>query len=355
MNYAEALKEAREGTVRPVYLLYGGEPFLEHEVLAALQARLVRPGTEAFNHHVFDPGPEQGRQAVGMARTLPFMGEHRLVVMRDCPLFSPRRGAQPVAGEPGGEEEETPADQDEALLAYMLRPAPSTCLVILAPVREVDKRKKLTKQAMGMGAAVECRPLREQEAAAWVQVRARSHGGKNMGHDACSLLVEKIGTDLRSLAGEVEKLSLFAGDSPEIAAAMVEQAVSGLSQAQIFDLTDALAEGRTGDAVRHLVAMLNQGDHPLKLLGAISSHFRRLLEAGALARKGMNAYQVAQGKGQKPFYWEKLMKQARRYRREQLVNALGRLLEADLALKGGSQSEESLIMETLLVDLSTAS
>lgn len=349
MNYLDALKEIREGQPRPVYLLYGGEPFLEQEIVGALRDRLVAPGTEAFNYHPVDAGADQVRQALGMARTLPFLGERRLVVLRDCPLFSARRGGR--EGEAGGEEREEGSGQEEALLTYLQRPAPFTCLVILSPARELDRRKKLVKQAIGMGAAVECRPLREQEAAAWVQVRAKAAAGKHMAHDACQALVEKAGTDLRSLAAEVEKLALFAGDAPEITAAMVQAVVSGMSQGQIFDLTDALAEGRTGDAVAHLQVLLQQGDHPLQLLAALASHFRRLIEAGALARKGVSAYQVAQARGQKPFYWEKLMKQARRYRREQLAGALERLLEADMALKGGSQSEERLILEMLVMEL----
>lgn len=349
MNYMEALQEAREGTIRPVYLLYGGEPFLEQEILAALQERLVRPGTAAFNHHVLDPGPDQVRQAVGVAQTLPFMGEYRLVVLRDCPCFATRRGAQEEPP-PEGEPEQT-GGQAEALLSYLQRPSPFTCLVLQSPARELDRRRKLTLQIMAVGAAVECRPLREAEAVAWVQVRARTRAGKNMGQDACQLLVEKVGTDLYALASELEKLALFAGAGPEITLAMVDQAVAGTSQAQIFDLTDALAAGRVGAALDHLHAMLGHGDHPLRLLGAIASHYRRLMEAGALIRQGLSAQQVAQARGQKPFYWEKLMKQARRYRREQLLAALGRLLEADLALKGGSQTEESLILEMLLVDL----
>ncbi len=350
LNYMEVLKEVREGRFRPVYLLYGGEPFLESEILAALQERLVQPETEAFNYHTVDAGPNQVQQATGVARTQPFMGQCRLVVMRQCPLFSAGRGSRSEEPE-GAQSEEPSGGQEEELLAYLQRPVPSTCLVIVAATRELDKRRKLSKQAIGMGADVECRPLREAEAAAWVQVRAKTHAGKNMGHAACALLVEKAGTDLRSLATEIEKLMLFAGNEPEITESMVQQAVSGLSQAQIFALTDALSEGQTWEAIRHLRVMLNQGDHPLKLLAAISGHFRRLVEASALARKGQNAYQVAQSKGQKPFYWEKLMKQARRYRREQLIGAMERLLETDLALKGGSQSEEWLIMETLLVDL----
>lgn len=346
VDYAGALTELTRGKLRPVYLLYGGEPFLEHELLGVLRRRLIPPEADAFNFHQFEAGPEQAAQAVGVAQTLPFFGEHRLVIMADCPLFAARRQAR-AGAEDGGEEPEKAGDQAERLLAYLERPAPHTVLAITAG-ESVDSRRKLTKAVMARGAVVECRALWPDGAARWCVAWAEQ-AGKRLDADAAALLVDKVGVDLRSLAGELDKLALYVGGAPDITEADVAAAAAGSHDVQTWDLVDALAERRTGAALTHLEQMLRAGEPTPLLIWHIGRHYHLLLQARAFAARGMSAEQAAARARQKPRYWQKLMSQARRFRREQLVAALERILDADLKLKTGH--DPRLTLEALLVDL----
>ena len=125
--------------------------------------------------------------------------------------------------------------------------------------------------------------------------------------------------------------------------------VPGTAQVQVFDLVDAVAEGRLGQAEALLQRMLASGEAPLRLLATLASHFRRLLEARSLRERGLSPAAIARKKGQHPRYWEKLDRQARRLQREQLKFALEVLLEADLQLKSGADGP--LVLETLLFEL----
>lgn len=353
MHYHEALTEIGQGRVRPVYLVHGGEPFLIEEVHRALRAAVVRPESADFNYHVLDPGPDQVGQALGLAQTQPVFAERRLVVVKECPAIVPRRkGAAEKEAPAGGGEgpsdggEPSGGGGDAALLDYLKAPAPSTVLLFIAGA--VDARRKVTKALTAAGAAVECQPLKPEDAVMWVQRRAESRG-KQLNGRAASLLVERVGTDLRLLDGELEKLVLYAGKAREIQARDVERMVANLAETEIFRLTDAVLHRDRTRAIALLERLLRQVDHPLQLLVALTNRFRQLLLVKALEERGLNRRDAAAQAHMHPYPYGKLADHAATVPRSQIVQALERLLEADLAMKSGF--DPRLTLETVVVEL----
>ena len=110
MNQSEALAEVQSGALRPVYLLYGGEPFLEEELLRAMRSAIVQPETADFNYHLVDPAPDQIPSALSIARTQPFFAERRLVVVRECPAFQAARRSSADEEETQGASAQNRAD-----------------------------------------------------------------------------------------------------------------------------------------------------------------------------------------------------------------------------------------------------
>lgn len=344
MNQREALAELRTGKLRPVYLIYGGEPFLEEELFREIRAIAVRPETADFNYHVFNPAPDQVEQALSIAQTQPFFAEQRLVVVRDCPVFSASRKKQ----EEGEEEEDKPAGgNEEALLAYLKAPVASTCLVFLCG-ESVDSRKKVTKAAIGTGGVVECKQLKEQDAIMWAQQRATSYG-KKLGDQAARLLIEKTGPDLRLIDSELCKLALYVGETKAINPADVDVAVGGVAETEIFRLTEAVMLKERTRALALLAQTLRQVDHPLQVLAALTNRFRQILTVKSLVGRGLSIKEGAGLARMHPFPYEKIAAHVRAIPREEIVGALHRLLEADLAMKSGA--DPKLALETLVVEL----
>lgn len=341
MNQREAMIEVAEGRIRPVYLVYGGEAFLESELLRALRDAIVRPETEAFNYHVIDYRADQLTQALSTAQTMPFFDQRRLVIVRDCPAFMPPRRKQDADQE--GEEKETGM---EGLLAYLQRPVDTTCLVFT--MENVDNRKKTTKAAMALGGAVECKPLKDVDAVLWAQERATRYG-KKMSGEAARILVEKVGTDLRSLDSDLSKLALFAEGAREITVTHVQQAVSGTAETEIYKLTEAVMLKQRSQAIQYLASVLRQVDHPLQVLAAITNQFRLLLLIQALVRRGVS---LKEGPGLAkihPYRYQVLSRQVMKFSRPELVGALERLLETDIAMKSGH--DPRLALEAVVVEL----
>ena len=101
-------------------------------------------------------------------------------------------------------------------------------------------------------------------------------------NDAVKELIARIGEpqDLRQYAGELEKLMLY--DSGKIEISNVRQLVSPNFHDDIFVVTNAFAEGRTGEAVGVLERLPIE---PVQIIGGLAAQIRSLLLMKALAGK----------------------------------------------------------------------
>jgi DNA polymerase III subunit delta len=212
---------------------------------------------------------------------------------------------------------------------------PSVLVVIAS---HPDRRARWVK-AFG-DAVVECEaPRAAREIAAFARAEAERQGvALERGADAA--LAERIGPQLQLLRMEIAKLALLAGPGAAVSRAHVGVGTALAAEEPIWDLTDAIGEGRTADALRVLARLLGAGEPPPVLLGALVSHFRRLVRVASGA-------EVAGP----PFVRKKLASQAKRYWAARLRAALGALHETDLALKGAGALRPELALERVVIAL----
>ncbi|HEV3472182.1 MAG TPA: hypothetical protein VG408_03120, partial [Actinomycetota bacterium] len=83
---------------------------------------------------------------------------------------------------------------------------------------------------------------------------------------------------------------------------------------------------------------LEQGDDPLMLFGALSAHVRRMLRARRAADQ--SAAKVGDLMGLPGWRAERLQRQARAYKEEELVGAVSTLARTDVEMKGGDLPPE---------------
>jgi DNA polymerase-3 subunit delta len=126
--------------------------------------------------------------------------------------------------------------------------------------------------------------------------------------------------------------------------------VSGVQEANIFALVDAVAEGRTELAQRLLHRLYDDGVPPTYVLTMITRQFRLIAQARDLG-KGLSRPQIQDRLGLKSgFALDKTLSQARLYDFERVKWVYGKLLEMDLAIKTGQYSDE-LALELLVTEL----
>jgi len=314
--------ELAAGTLRPAYLVAGEEPLLRDDALAALREAVLADGPAEFNSDRLEGGATSPAALFDAVRILPVMAPRRLVVLRDP------EGAR--AGQRG-------IPEAVAEIVAELREGSETVLVVVAA--RVDGRARWVK-AFGAEARVDCDPPRRgREIAAFARTEAKRQG-VDLEPGAAELLAERVGPQLLMLRQEIAKAALLAGPGETVSRAHVGVGTADVAEEPIWDLTDAIGEGRGADALGVLAKLMRTGAPPPVVLGALASHFRRLLRVRAGGK-------VAAA----PFVRRKLESQARRYSERRLLACLRAIQQTDLALKGAGGLRPELALERLVMGL----
>jgi DNA polymerase III subunit delta len=320
MTPGELERELSARGPRRAYLLAGEETLLRDDALAALRRAVIGGADPAFALDRFDGAVAPGELVDALAM-LPVLAPRRMVVLADPEA---RRGSARALLDAAADWVEAADDEGGS--------------VLVVTAGRPDRRARWVK-AFG-DAVVACdAPKAAREIAEFVRAEAaRQEVALEKG--VAEALAERVGPQLQLLRMEIGKLALLAGPGAAVSRAHVGVGTALSAEEPIWDLTDAIGEGRSADALHVLARLLGAGEAAPVLLGALVSHFRRLLR-------------VASGGdvAGPPFVKKKLASQARRYGVARLRAALGALHETDLALKGAGALRPELALERVVIAL----
>jgi DNA polymerase-3 subunit delta len=317
--------------LKPAYLLTGTDRPKVVRAVRRLRERIGDEATEVLTaHEVGGADVAAACNALGL-----FASERRLVVVEHVEAWK-----QP---------------EHAPVIEYLAAPSPETLLALVGEGLKADA--PLAKAVAKVGdVLVYDLPKRGSRAdlPGWVG-RQFAAQGVRVEPAVCRLLVELVGDDLEELAGEVEKLSAWAGGEG-IGEREVELLVAPRGEVAPFALTDAWGRRDVGAALAASEQLLARAGVPPRdalprIVGVLTSHVERVAECQALAAEGIPARQAAEQMKKSRFYVEKLYEQAGNFTPDELRDAIVRLAELDLALKGGSRLAGELEFSRALVDM----
>lgn len=320
-------RSLKQGEVKPLYLLFGEETYLRDLAARAIKdASLKDVALREFNEARFSLTNTDVQQAIAAAEQLPMMAPRRVVEIRD---FAKLREAD-----------------EEALMRYLTRPVESSVVVFVAD--DLDKRRKLSKMLLDVCAAVEFAPLADSELAEWAKRRLKE---LKVQTDERTLhqIVALVGSDVRTLSNELDKLATAALGSGLITMEMVDALVGRSRELSNFELTDHLVARNRRRALQTLQRLLADGVEPVMLIGLIASNYHRLAYAKELMAQGapnQEVYRQVGIFGRR----EEFLATARRSDAHQLARSIKRIAAADLAIKT-SQATPRLQLELLICEL----
>ena len=326
---AEFERSLKAGHLEPLYLLVGSETYLRDTAAreladAALAGTLLRE----FNESTFSLLTDSAMAAVAAAEQLPMMSERRTVRIKD---FAKLRETD-----------------EEILIRYLERPADSTVMIFVA--NDLDKRKKLTKSLLAKCAVVEFAAVKDAEAKAWARKRLKEL--KTTADDrVLTDIVRLVGTDLQTLASELDKLAAAALDTGQITMDLVDKLIDRSRELSNFDLGDQLVAGDRRRALETLHRLLEDEVQPVMLLGLIASNYHRLALAKELLKRGARdeVYRLIYGP---PAKRDAFMNTLQRSDAKKIARGLQLIAAADLAIKtslGGSGAKGARLQLEMLV------
>ena len=314
-----------------VYLITGTDRPKVVRALRRLRERVGEAATEILSAH--DASGEDVAAACNAMGL--FTVERRLVVVEDVERWK--------------------AADLKALEPYLKGPAPTT---VLALVGEEVKRDSALAKAVAKAGEILVFDLpkrgRKADLPRWVEGQLKERGVV-IDREAARALVDLVGENPHELASEVDKLATWA-DGERIGEREVADLVPARAEAPPFDLTDAwgrrdvaatLAASerimeRSGDATRDVL---------LRVTGLLTAHVSRVRDCRRLYAEGVPPGAAAERLKRNRFYVQKLYEQAGNFSEEELDEAIVRLAQLDLALKGGSKLPGELEFTRALVDV----
>ncbi|MBO8164146.1 MAG: DNA polymerase III subunit delta [Brevibacillus sp.] len=342
MPLRAAVQAIKQKQFAPVYVLYGTETFLMDEFVSFAKSEMVPADSLDLNVSHYDCAEVPLKAVLEDAETLPFLAEHRLVIASNAYFLTGARPPSKLEHDLG------------ALERYLETPPAYTSLLLRVEADKLDERKKLIKTLKQKAVMLPFLPLRDHDLLSWVQRRARKLD-LTMERDQAQHLIERVGSDLRLLHNELEKLSLYLGAaSRTVTEEAIEQVTPRTLELDVFRLVDAVVAGRLPEAFRTLYDCLLTGEEPLKLLALLARQFRLLLHVKLWAPRGYSQQQLAGMLKVHPFVVKKAIEQTRCFDEASLRHLLGLLAEEDFRIKSG-QVDKQLALELFMTRVAALS
>jgi DNA polymerase-3 subunit delta len=338
MDAQAFLDKAAKAKRQPVYALVGEEDFLKRRVRDAIITSILGDADPAFAVSAF-PGEKLDFSTVrNELETLPFLAPCRIVVIDNADTKGPG-GAEPFLSR-----------NRPALEQYVAKP--SAVGVLILDVKSFPETTKLAK-ALPDAAKIVCKAPREDGLPAWCVGWAKSQYGKSLTRDAAEELVERVGAAMGLLDQELGKLAVAVGTKAAIGPDDVDRLVGRSKESNVFLILDAIGSGQPGEALSILERLLDEGEHPLAILGALTHTLRKLAAVAMLLDRGQSIGMAMDAAGVPS--WPKA-----RQGMERQVKWLGKkrlemlpewLVELNYGIKGGNPLPERVQPERLVVKL----
>ena len=359
----------------PVYIMSGNEYFLKKQALTGIKKQFfleggVKEGLIEFNGK--DTGsnitvnPTEGNTAQNAkvsvlfndifdeAKTAPMFGKHKLIIVENADGLLVK--------------------YQERISEYIKNPFSINCLIL--EVLSIDKRTRLAKIMNGkQGILIECdklydspapwetkKPEYDSELTKWIVIHARNYD-KKMNLKSAFCLLEKTGNNLAIIDRQLDALSIFVGDRNEISIEDIQMFSGTSHREKLFNLLDAIGMKNTISAVKIAENIFNIGmenerknitfdPRSIAITIIISSH-KRMKDLWKIIRvldKGGSKEEILEKKyAPRPFV-DKMIKQARNFKEEEMPEKWKYMLEADLSCKT-SRLSPTLIIEQLITKL----
>jgi DNA polymerase-3 subunit delta len=322
-------RELRKHAPEPIYVVEGEEALLAAQAVQVLTDAAVPPAMRDFNLGTFSGDDETGRQFLALARSYPFMGERRMVLVRRFDKLALR-------------------DRDEtAFLEYLADPASTTVLVLVAT--KLDRRTTVVKTLEKHARIVQVNPLKDAELPGWVKERFAASGTK-VTEAAGARLVELAGPALLDLGNEIDKIVARYPKLPQIDAPQVEATVGRHRAEEVWAINRAFRADNASGFLQALVRVMETEDEPIRLGAVLLRHVNDLLRVRLLLDRGVTSSSAVGTRLKKPpWIVEQTITQARGFTRRQLGLWFRNMQTAEVQMKSRRLPQRFILERALLL------
>jgi DNA polymerase III subunit delta len=341
----------------PVYLFLGPEPYNRERCRRALLEAVlgVAPEDRESGLTRLDLIEVSLAAALDDARALSLFASRRVLWIGSAEAVLPRGRASTAESEEGGD-----AGDAGQLSAYLREPTPGTVVVLESSrygFEGEDKAKleRVQKFFAAIPAQVDFRPFTPEALRSLAQTLAKK-AGLQLGLAELAMLLDATGGDASRISVEIEKLHLFTGGARKVTGEDIAALVPDAQAATIFALVAALGRSDRTRALEILDTLAHEGEYMPLALTFLATQFRTALaarEAGLRNAAQIQAHFNKLGARMWPERARQIEQTVGAFSRTKLERALGKLSEADRALRD-ARPDDRIVMEELILTLTAA-
>ena len=158
--------------------------------------------------------------------------------------------------------------------------------ILIITTDQIDKRKALFKAIKKAGMTIDCSvPKGNRMADKKVQEamlkevmgQILTEAGKKIDPAAYRNIIDNTGFDFSTFSGSLKKLIDFSGAETRITVEHVAAVLNRTREDPIYELTGAVADRDTQQALFYLASLLAAGIFPLQILAAVINQIRKLI------------------------------------------------------------------------------
>ncbi len=341
-----------------VYLFLGPEPYQRERCRQALLEAVLGSAPEDRETGLtrVDLSEVPLAAALDDARALSLFASRRVIWIGSAEAVLPRgrAAASTEFDESGG------AGETGQLAAYLHEPTMGT-VVVLESSRygfEGEDKAKLERVQKYFGmipAQVEFRPFSPEAVRSLAQGLAKK-AGLQLGLAELAMLLDATGGDASRIAVEIEKLYLFTGGARKVTEDDIAALVPDAQATTIFALVAALGRSDRTRALEILDTLAREGEYMPLALTFLATQFRTALvarEAGLRNAAQIQAHFNKLGARMWPERARQIEQTVGAFSKSKLERAVGKLFEADRALRD-ARPDDRIVMEELILTLTAA-
>jgi DNA polymerase-3 subunit delta len=358
MTPDQFLLSLQKGAPAPVYLFMGPEPYQRERCRQALVEAVLGSAPEDRESGLtrVDLSEVPLAAALDDARALSLFASRRVIWIGSAEAVLPRgRAAASAESDAGGE-----AGDAGQLAAYLREPTPGTVVVLESSRYGFDgedkaKLERVQKHFAAIPVQVEFRPFSPEAVRSLAQALAKKVG-LQLGLAELAMLLDATGGDASRIAMEIEKLYLFTGGSRKVTADDIAALVPDAQATTIFALVAALGRSDRTRALEILDTLAREGEYMPLALTFLATQFRTALvarEAGLRNAAQIQAHFTKLGARMWPERARQIEQTVGAFSTTKLERAVGKLFEADRALRD-ARPDDRIVMEELILTLTAA-
>jgi DNA polymerase-3 subunit delta len=327
MKFDQIVADLENKIYRPVYFLYGDEPYFIDYICDYIEDNVLNEAEKEFDQTVVYGRDVDIGTIIDTARRYPMMSTYMVVIVRE---------AQEI-------------EHIEKLQPYIDAPLKSTILVLAYKYKRIDKRKALARSIDKAGILFESAKLYDNQVPSWITTQIKNRGYQ-ISPKACALLAEYLGADLGRIMNEIEKLVINIPEDSTISEEIIERNIGISKDYNVFELQNALGKMdvlRANRIITHFAA--NPKQHPtVVVLTVLFNFFIKLMIYHQLKDKSRN--NAASALSVHPFFVKDYSEAAANYSMRKLRTIIALFREYDLKVKGvnNATTEDGQLLKELV-------